>query len=487
MFDLRPLSLVIGFLLIALGAVMLFPALFDFAAGNRDWRGFLLCAALTIFIGQTMRLAGRAPAGKTQPDMNLRQAFLLTVLSWVVISVFAALPFTVVAIDLDVADAVFEAVSGFTTTGSTVIVGLDMTAPGTLVWRGLLQWIGGVGIVVTAIAVMPALNVGGMQLFHTESSDRSEEKILPRMVQISRSIGLVYLGLSLACVLAYWAGGMNVFDALLHMMATVSTGGFSTSDKSFGKWDSVPLDIAGIVFMFLGALPLMLFWPALRGKPGVLFANTQVRAYFMITVFFTAVLTLYQWSSGIHDGWQAVRYAAFNTVSAITSTGFMNTDYGVWGPFATAVFITIMLLGGCSGSTAGGLKIFRVQVLYRAVLNQIKRLMHPSGVFTARYNDRPLLDATISSVTGFMFLYLLTFALSGFLLAAMGLDMTSAFSAAAATLGNARPGMGPIVGPAGNFSTLGAAQIWVLTITMLLGRLELLTVYVLLLPRFWRT
>jgi len=487
MFDLRPLSLVIGFMLIALGAAMLVPALFDFAAGNRDWRGFLLSAALTLFIGQAMILAGRPQAGKTHPDMNLRQAFLLTSLSWVMISVFAALPFTVVAVDLDIADAVFEAVSGFTTTGSTVIVGLDTTAPGTLVWRALLQWIGGVGIVVTAIAVMPLLQVGGMQLFHTESSDRSEEKILPRMTQISRSIGLIYLGLSLACALAFWAGGMNAFDALLHMMGTVSTGGFSTSDKSFGKWDSATLDIVAIVFMFLGALPLMLFSPALRGKPRVLFGNTQVQAYFMITVFFTAVLTLFQWHSGIHDGWLAVRYAAFNTVSAITSTGFMNTDYGVWGPFATAVFITIMLLGGCSGSTAGGLKIFRVQVLYRAVLNQIKRLMHPSGVFTARYNDRPLLDATISSVTGFMFLYLLTFALSGFLLAAMGLDMTSAFSAAAATLGNARPGMGPIVGPAGNFSTLGAAQIWVLTITMLLGRLELLTVYVLLLPRFWRT
>lgn len=486
MFDLRPISLVIGYMLAALGAAMLIPALFDFAAGSADWRGFLLSAALTLFTGFSLALAGRMPQDQSLQVMNLRQAFLLTSLSWIMISVFAALPFIFAKADLTVSDAIFEAVSGFTTTGSTVIVGLDTTAPGTLLWRGLLQWAGGMGIVVMAITVLPMLQVGGMQLFHTESSDRSEEKILPRLTQISRAIGLIYLGLSLACALAFWACGMGAFDALVHMMGTVSTGGFSTSDKSFMNWDSPMLDMAAILFMFLGALPIMLFWPAVRGKPVSLFGNTQVVAYFTITAAFTATLTVFQWYEGIHDGWLALRYAAFNTVSLITSTGFMNVDYGLWGPFATTIFIAMMLIGGCSGSTAGGFKIFRLQILYLAVVNQIRRIMHPNGIFTARYNERPLQDATVSSVTGFLFLYLLTFSASGLMLVAMGLDMTTAFSAAAATIGNAGPGMGPIVGPAGNFSTLTTPQIWVLTLTMLLGRLELLTVYVLFLPRFWR-
>lgn len=486
MFEFRPLSLVIGFMLIAVGASMTIPALFDFAAGNKDWQGFLLSAALTLFTGFALTLAGRAPAGQLLPGLNLRQAFLLTSLSWIVTSVFAALPFMFVKVDLTIPDAIFEAVSGFTTTGSTVIVGLDTTSPGTLLWRGLLQWAGGVGIVVTAIAVMPMLQVGGMQLFHMESSDKSEEKILPRMTQVARTIGLIYLGLSLACALSYWGGGMSVFDAAVNMMATVSTGGFATSDKSFMLWDSAVIDSAAILFMFLGALPIMLFWPALRGKPMALLRDSQVRTFTVITVLAIIILTLFQWFNGINEGWRALRYATFNIVSAITTTGFMNTDYGLWGPFATILFICVMLLGGCSGSTSGGLKIFRVQILYLAIVRQTRRVLYPDGVFTAHYNSRPLPDATISSVTGFLFLYLLTFAGSGLILAVLGLDMTTAFSAAAATLGNSGPGMGPIVGPAGNFSTLSPPQIWVLTITMLLGRLELLTVYVLFLPRFWR-
>ncbi|MGK2871711.1 MAG: TrkH family potassium uptake protein [Alphaproteobacteria bacterium] len=487
MFELRPISLVVGYMLIALGTSMTMPALVDFASDNRDWLGFVRAAALTIFTGLALALAGRAPAGRSLPGLSLRQAFLLTSLSWIMISVFAALPFIFVAAELSVPDAIFEAVSGFTTTGSTVITGLDTIDPGTLLWRGLLQWAGGVGIVVTAIAVMPLLQVGGMQLFHMESSDRSDEKFLPRMTQVARTTGLIYLGLSLACALSYWAGGMSAFEAIVHMMATVSTGGFSTSDQSFANWNSVTLDVTAIVFMFLGALPIMLFWPAVHGKPMVLFGNSQVRAFFMITTAIIVILTVFQWASGLHGGWQSLRYAAFSTVSMITSTGFMNTDYGLWGPFATILFICVMLLGGCSGSTAGGVKIFRVQVLYLAMVSQIRRVLYPNGVYSARYNNRPLPDATISSVTGFLFLYLLTFAGSGLILATLGLDMTTAFSAAAAMLGNSGPGMGPIVGPAGNYSTLSPPQIWVLTLTMLLGRLELLTVYVLFLPRFWRT
>lgn len=486
MFDLRPLALVIGLMLTVLGFAMTVPALFDFAAGNRDWQGFLLSAALTIFIGCALALTGRRPTKQGGTELSLQQAFLLTTVSWIAVSVFAGLPFLFVKVDLSVAGAVFEAVSGFSTTGSTVIVGLDTTAPGTLLWRGLLQWSGGIGIIITAIAVLPMLQVGGMQLFHMESSDRSEEKILPRVGQIARTIGGIYLGFSLICAVAYWLGGMPPFDAAVNMMATVSTGGFATSDKSFMLYDSAVIDTVAIIFMFLGALPIMLFWPALRGRPMALLGDSQVRTFTAIVAVAVIILTAFQWLNGINEGWRAFRFAAFNIVSTISGTGFMNTDYGLWGPFATAFFIYIILLGGCSGSASCGLKIFRVQVLYLAAVNQIKRVIYPNGVFTAHYNGRPLSDSTVSSVTGYMFLFLLTFALSGIILVALGLDMTTAFSAAATTLSNCGPGMGSIVGPAGNFSTLTAAQIWVLTITMLLGRLELLTVYVLFLPKFWR-
>ena len=485
MIELRPLSLFAGLMLIALGATMCIPALFDFTAGNQDWRGFILSAALTIFPGLALAMAGRTPAGLPQ-RLNLRQLFLLIASSWIVISVFAALPFLFIAARLSMHDAIFEAVSGFSTTGSTVITGLDTAPPGTLLWRGLLQWAGGAGILVTAIAVMPMLRVGGMQLFHMESSGRSDDGTLPRIGQIARSIGLIYLGLSLACATAFWFGGMSAFEAAVNMMGTVSTGGFTTSDTSFLHWDSPVIDAIAILFMFTGALPIMLFWPALRGRPMALLGNSQVRSFAVITALAIAALTAFQWFTGMNEGWRALRYAAFNTVSAISGAGFTNTDYGMWGPFATAFFMYIILLGGCSGSTSGGLKIFRVQVLYLAVANQIKRMIHPNGVFIAHYNNRPLSDAAISSVTGYLFLYLLTFVASGSALAALGLDMTSAFSAAATALANCGPGLGPIAGPAGNFSTLVPAQIWVLSLTMLLGRLELLAVYVLLLPRFWR-
>ncbi|MSP43270.1 MAG: TrkH family potassium uptake protein [Alphaproteobacteria bacterium] len=486
MLDLRPISLVIGYMLVVLGASMIIPAAFDFAAGSQDWRGFLFSAALTVFTGLALVLAGRTAQEQSLQKMHLRQAFLLTSLSWIMISVFAALPFVFVKVHLNITNAIFEAVSGFSTTGSTVIAGLDSTSAGTLLWRGLLQWAGGVGIIVTAIAVLPMLQVGGMQLFHMESSDRSEEKILPRIAQITQTIGLIYLGFSAACAVSFWFGGMSPFDAAVNMMGTVSTGGFATSDKSFGLWNSPAIDTAAIIFMFIGALPIMLFLPALRGKPMALLGDSQVQTFAAITALAVAALTAFQWANGINDGWRAFRYAAFNAVSAISGTGFMNTDYGLWGPFVSVFFIYIILLGGCSGSASCGLKVFRLQVLYLATLNQIRRIMYPNGIFTVRYNGRPLSYSTISSVTGYLFLYMMTFAASGSLLVAMGMDMTSAFSAAATTLANCGPGMGPIVGPAGNYSTLNAPQIWVLTITMLLGRLELLTVYVLFLPRFWR-
>ncbi len=486
MFDLRPLSLVIGYMLLALGALMTVPALVDFTVGNQDWRGFLLAAALTVFTGLALTLAGRVPAGQLLPALNLRQAFLLTSLSWIMISLFSALPFIFTTIHLSIPYAIFEATSGFSTTGATVITDLHTVAHGTLVWRGLLQWTGGVGLIITAITVLPLLQIGGMQLFHMESSKYSEEKILPSMKQVTRTIGMIYLGLSLACAISYWLGGMSAFDAVVHMMSTVSTGGFGTSDESFSKWNSVALDFSAILFMFLGSLPVLLFWPALRGKPMALFGDSQVRTFTALTIAAVAIMTLFLWHNEIGENWHSFRYAAFTSVSVITGSGFVNTDYGLLGPFASAFVIFVALIGGCSGSTSCGIKVFRLQILYLAVTNQIKRVIYPNGVFTAHYNDRPLSDSTISSVTGYLFLYLLTLAGSGFLLVALGLDITSALSAAAATLANVGPGMGSILGPTGSYAGLSTPQIWVLTVTMMLGRLELLTVYVLFLRKFWQ-
>jgi trk system potassium uptake protein TrkH len=417
--------------------------------------------------------------------ISIRQAFVLTTVVWVVIPSFAALPLAFADLQLSYTDAFFEAMSGLTTTGSTVMLGLDSTPPGILLWRALLQWLGGIGIIAMAIVILPLLQVGGMQLFRMESSDTSD-KVMPRTTQIVTYISVLYVALTALCAVLYWTGGMSGFDAVTHAMTTIATGGFSTHDASVGYFNSPAIDATATMFMLIGGMPFVLYLQALRGAPLRLIRDSQVR-WFLATVVI-AVLSMWFYLEGDLEGQVFKNFfrVAFNVVSVITGTGYSTEDYSAWGPFAVSVLFFLMFVGGCAGSTTCGIKIFRFQVLYATAKNQMYRLLQPHGVFIPYYNRRPIPETVTESVMGFFFLYALAFAVIAMGLGLLGLDFLTAASGAATAISNVGPGLGPRIGPAGTFATLPDAAKWLLSFGMLLGRLELFTVLVLLLPSFWR-
>jgi trk system potassium uptake protein TrkH len=481
--DLRPINAILGLFVTLLGAMMLLPALVDLLAGSDDWSVFAASSAVSIFIGVALWSSGRT---REPPKLNVRQAFLLTTLSWTILSLFAALPFMWSQLNLSFAEAVFEAMSGLTTTGSTVIIGLDRLPPGLLLWRSLLHFYGGIGIIVTAVAILPMLRVGGMQLFRTESSDKSE-KTFPAAAQIAASIFGIYVTLNLLCTVAFAIAGMPAFDAVLHGMSTVASGGFSSHDASLGYFNSPAIEWVAIVFMISGALPFALYVQALRGRPQLLVRNPEVRLFLLIVCVVSFLLVVHQISNGIASGHTAIRHAIFHVVTLISTTGFAIEDYSTWGAFSDALLFALMFLGGCMGSTAGGFKMFRVIVVTKTTLQQFMRMLYPNGIFPLSYDQRPLGEDVSSSVFAFSILYVAVFVVVSVALAASGLDFITALSGAIAALANVGPGLGPLIGPAGNFSTITDTNLWLLSLTMLVGRLELFTVLVLLLPRFWRS
>ncbi|MGQ0662425.1 MAG: TrkH family potassium uptake protein [Pseudomonadota bacterium] len=481
MVDVRPVLFIIGLLLSILALAMLLPAVADLADGNPDWQGFALASLITLFFGGALAFATRA----AEMAFNLRQAFLLTTASWVIVAGFAALPFLFSRLGLTYADAYFEAMSGLTTTGATVIVGLDQAPPGILWWRGLLQWLGGVGIIAMAIAVFPMLRVGGMQLFRLESSDKSE-KVLPRAPQIAAGILIVYVSVSALCAALYWAGGMTPRDAAIHAMTTVSTGGFSTWDDSFAHFDSPVIDLTAIVFMLLGGMTFTLFLRVQRGDWRALARDSQTRWYLAIALALTLAIALWHWRVDGEDPLRSLRHAAFNAVSIMTTTGFVSTDYGQWGALPQVLFFALTFVGGCSGSTAGAIKVFRFQILFAIARTQIHRALAPSGVFVPKYNRRQVTEAVTESVLAFFFLYVLAFAGTAAGLGLTGLDLVTSLSGAAAALGNVGPGLGEVIGPVGSYASVPQAAKWILSFAMLLGRLELVTVVVLLSRVFWQ-
>ncbi len=481
MIEVRPVLFIVGILLTTLAVAMVLPAVVDLAAGNPEWQVFLASAGLTMFVGIGLVLMTRS----AEIVISVRQAFVLTTMSWVSLTMFAALPFTFTSLDLSYTDAFFEAMSGITTTGSTVIVGLDRAPPGILLWRALLQWLGGIGIVVMAVAVLPMLRVGGMQLFRTESSDRSE-KVLPRATQIAGAIGSIYLLFTLVCAAAYWLAGMSGFDAVAHAMTTIATGGFSTSDQSLRSFDNPTVEWVAVTFMLLGSLPFVLYLQVARGRPMALFGDSQVRWFLGVVIVVAAIVALlFALSSDIATG-RAIRLAVFNTISVITGTGYATAAFDNWGGFAVTIFFLAMFIGGCAGSTTCGIKIFRFQVLYATATSHMKRLLQPHGVFIPYYNRRPITDEVALSVMSFFFFYVFVFVVLAVLLGVLGLDFLTALSGAATAISNVGPGLGPIIGPEGTFSTLPSGAKWVLSAGMLLGRLELFTVLVMFAPAFWR-
>ena len=481
MFDVRPVFNVIGLLVSCLGLTMMFPMALDMSRGNGHAGVFLESALITCLTGSMMYLATRQEAAR---GLTLQQTFLLTSGVWLALPIFGALPFALGATDSSFTDAFFEAMSGLTTTGATVISGLDYLPDGLLLWRSILQWLGGIGIIVVAMVFLPELRVGGMQIFKSEGFD-TFGKILPRATEIAAQVAWLYVGLTGACAVIYIATGMRSFDAVLHAMTTIATGGFSTYDSSFVKFGA-STEYAAVVFMCLAALPFVRYVQLINGAPGSLFQDSQVRVFFIVLLVTVGFLTLVLWQGYQFSGELGFRKALFNVVSIITGTGYASADYSSWGPVALVVFFYAGLVGGCAGSTSCSVKVFRYQLLVSAIHMQLRKIHSPSGVFNLRYQGRIVGTDVINSVISFFVIFFVSLGVSAMALALTGLDLLTAFSGAAAALANIGPGLGEVIGPSGNYSTLSDSAKWILAFTMLLGRLELLAVYTLFTLRFWR-
>lgn len=478
--DFRPVLYVIGLLLTILAAGMVFPMLVDLQTNSPDWKVFLSCIVITAFFGGSLILSN---AGQ-ELNINIYQGFLLTFFSWLAIALFGALPFYLSGLKMSFTDSFFESMSGITTTGSTVITNLESVPKGIIFWRAMLQWLGGIGFIVMAMSILPLLKVGGMRLFRIESSE--SEKALPRAAQLSSSISFIYISLTVLCTLCYMIANMSLFDAGIHAMTTLSTGGFSSYDSSFAYFNSPFAEMICTIFMICGGLPFVLFIKAMQGNIKPLIRDTQVQWFLAVVLFSTVALSLYlTWSNDMYL-LEAVEHSLFNVVSIITTTGFVSNDYALWGGFAFSMFFFLTFVGACAGSTSGGIKIFRSQVLFAVTRIQLKKLLHPNGVFIPHYNNKPIPDDVPISVMSFFFMYTVIFGIGVTMLSYIGLDFLTAFSGAATAISNVGPGLGDIIGPTGTFAPLPDSAKWILSFLMLIGRLEIFPILVMLTPYFWR-
>ncbi len=468
----------LGILLIILGISMLIPIIAQFFYDELD-SSFLGASIITIIFGTLFFLSNLDHDKK----LNLQQAFLLTALSWLSIAIFSSLPFIFSGNSFTITNAFFESMSGITTTGSTIIPDLETIPKGILLWRAILQWLGGIGIIVMAITLMPIMNVGGMQLFKISSND-SSEKILPKSKEIALRLIYIYLILTVFCASSYKILGMNIFDSLTHAMTTIATGGFSNYNESIGFFNSVSIEISAMVFIILGSLPFIVYIKFLNGNKKVFFNDTQIKTFIKIILLSIFILTIYL----VFDKSNSFNFRAilFNVISILTGTGYVNAQFDSWGGFPVILFLLLMFIGGCAGSTTCGVKIFRIQILFSFISNQLKKIIYPKGIFILKYDQNPVDNNFISSVISFIYLYLLIFFIITALLSLTGLDFVTSISGAATSISNVGPGLGSVIGPNGNFSSLPDISKWILTLGMILGRLELFAILVLFLPSFWR-
>ncbi len=479
--DFRSIINIIGILLCIEAAAMLLPMIYDLYYNNSDWVQFLYSSLITFFMGIILYISFR----KKNIKLGIRQAFVLTIVSWIVISLFGAIPFVYSSSSLSYTDAFFESVSGITTTGSTVIYNLDYLSEGILIWRSLLQWFGGIGIIVLAIAILPTLQIGGMQLLHMEHDD-PYEKTIPKVNRFVLEIFLLYVALSIICGLLYFANGMSGFDSVIHAMTTISTGGFSSHDESFGYFNSFRIEIISVVFMIIGSLPFVLYLQFIHKQKKNFFRDDQIRLFFIVVFTIVILTTIWLKINFSDDLLSSFRISLFNITSILTGTGYSSNNFSNWGSYGTVIMMIIMFIGGCAGSTTGGIKIFRLQILFRGASSQIKKLVQPHAVYVMRFNGKTVNENTYNSVMGFFFMYILLFIISSISLSFFNLDFLSAFSAAASAISNVGPGLGQTIGPSGNFFLLDNGAKWILSITMIIGRLEIFTVLVLLSINFWK-
>ena len=443
---------------------------------------FLSSATVTVFIGILLILSNLEESRK----LNLQQAFLLTTLSWLSIALFGCIPFLLSNLNLSFVDSFFESMSGITTTGSTVIINLDNAPKGILIWRAILQWLGGIGVIVMAITILPLLNIGGMQLFRVKGSDTTE-KILPKTREVTIIISIIYLMLTFSCGIAYWLFGMNIFDSVAHSMTTIATGGFSTYSDSIGHFQNPKIEIVSIIFIILGSIPFIAYLKFIKGDKKIFFKDVQIKGLIYILIISVLLMFLYLIVyNKEYSLLENLRISAFNVVSILSGTGYVTTDFSLWGKFPLIFFLFLMFVGGCAGSTTCGIKIFRFQILGYFVLNQIKKLVYPHGVFSIEYNNEKIDNTFMYSIISFIFLYFFIFFILAALLSLNGLDFVTAISGSASAISNVGPGLGYVIGPNGNFSDLPNLSKLSLSFGMLLGRLELFAVLVLFFPSFWK-
>ena len=470
----------LGILQVILGLAMIIPIIIQLIYNELD-SSFISSGIITIIFGILFFLSNLDYDKK----LNLPQAFLLTALAWLSIALFGSLPFIFSNLDLDITDAFFESMSGITTTGSTVITNLDVAPKSILLWRAILQWLGGIGIILMAITLMPIMNVGGMQLFKISSNDTAE-KILPKSKEISLRLILIYTFLTFSCAFFYKIFGMSFFDSLTHSMTTIDTGGFSNYNQSIGYFDSILIETTSMIFILLGSLPFIAYLKFLNGDKKIFFSDTQIKTFFKVVFFSIIILFFYLLILKNNLVEVSIRSIAFNVISILTGTGYVTKDFNHWGNFPLVFFLILMFIGGCAGSTACGIKIFRIQLLYHFLINQLKKIIYPRGVFIIKYDKNNIDDKFMSSVISFIFLYIFIFFILTAILSLTGLDFITSISGAATSISNVGPGLGEIIGPNGNFSTLSNSSKWALSLGMILGRLELFAILVLFIPSFWR-
>ena len=468
----------LGILQIILGIFMLIPIFVQFFFKEID-SSFFGASIITIIFGTLFFLSNLDHDKK----LSLQQAFLLTALSWLSIAIFGSLPLIFSEINFSFTNAFFESMSGITTTGSTIIPNLEQMPKAILLWRAILQWLGGIGIIVMAITLMPIMNVGGMQLFKISNSD-SSEKILPKSKEIALRLIYIYSSLTALCAISYKILGMDTFDSITHSMTTIATGGFSNYNDSIGFFNSFSIEISAMIFIILGSLPFIAYIKFLNGDRKIFFSDIQIRTFLKIILISILILSIYLFfdkSSELN-----LRTVLFNVISILTGTGYVNAQFDNWGGFPLIIFIGLMFIGGCAGSTTCGIKIFRFQILYSFVLNQLKKIIYPKGVFVLKYNQSPVDDKFTASIISFIYMYLVIFFTITALLSLTGLDFITSISGAATSISNVGPGLGSTIGPNGNFSSLPDISKWILSFGMILGRLELFAILVLFLPSFWR-
>ena len=468
----------LGILQIILGASMFVPIIVQFIYSEID-SSFFGASIVTIVFGALFFLTNIDHDRK----VNLQQAFLLTALSWLSVAVFGSLPFIFSSMEMSITDAFFESMSGITTTGSTIISNLENAPKGILLWRAILQWLGGIGIIVMAITLMPIMNVGGMQLFKISSND-SSEKILPKSKEIALRLIYIYSALTAVCAISYWIFGMGKFDSLTHSMTTIATGGFSNYNQSIGYFNSIYIEISSMIFIILGSIPFIAYIKFLNGNKKIFTNDTQIKSFLKIIILSVIILSFYLVLTNNEN--YSFRSIFFNTISILTGTGYVNAEFDSWGSFPITIFLALMFIGGCAGSTTCGVKIFRIQILYLFILNQLKKIIYPKGVFLIKYDQNTVDEKFIASIISFIFFYFVIFFILAALLSLTGLDFITALSGAATSISNVGPGLGPIIGPNGDFSSLPDISKWVLSVGMILGRLELFAILVLFLPSFWK-